>query len=67
MSDSTYHVTGMTCGGCVASLTRALEAALPGCTVEVELDGGTVTVQGPHDAAQVADAVDDAGFELVPG
>ena len=30
METTTYRVKGMTCDGCVRTLTRALEAALPG-------------------------------------
>jgi copper chaperone len=61
----TYRVDGMTCGGCVASLTRALQHALPGLGIEVTLEGGLVRVQGSHDAAKVEQAVSAAGFTFV--
>jgi copper chaperone len=61
----TYRVDGMTCGGCVASLTRALRAALPGLEVEVTLAGGLVRIQGAHAVARVERAVSDAGFTYV--
>ncbi|MFT7621586.1 MAG: copper chaperone [Myxococcota bacterium] len=63
---TTYGVDGMTCGGCVGSLTRALETALPGHEVNVQLEGGQIQIGGDHDPAQVARAVADAGFELRP-
>lgn len=58
-------VTGMTCGGCVASVERVL-GALPGVArVEVTLQPGEARVV--YDAARVAPetlvkAVVDAGF-----
>jgi copper chaperone len=61
----TYRVDGMTCGGCVASLTRALQNALPGLQIEVTLDGGLVRVHGTHDVAKVQQPVSAAGFTLV--
>ena len=41
MSDeTTYRVKGMACEGCVATVSEALAAALPGVAVHVVLDGG---------------------------
>ena len=62
--ETLYKVEGMTCGGCTASVTRALERALPGVKVEVSLEGGTAKVTGEHDAGAARDAIEDAGFEL---
>lgn len=59
-----YRVNGMTCGGCVRSVTNAITRALPGTTVTVALEAGEVTVTGPQTAEAVAQAVDDAGFEM---
>ncbi|HEY3002046.1 MAG TPA: heavy-metal-associated domain-containing protein [Kribbellaceae bacterium] len=65
----TYHLTGMTCGHCVSAVTEELRA-LPGVTgVTVDLvPGGTSTVQVTSatelDPARVAEAVDEAGYEL---
>ena len=65
METTTYKVDGMTCGGCVAALTRTLQKALPGLEVEVQLEGGLVRVAGAHDAAAVENAVGEAGFTYV--
>lgn len=60
-------ITGMTCGGCVKSVTRVL-SALPGVdNVDVSLERGKATVR--FDPARVGDpqfraAVEDAGFEM---
>ncbi len=58
----TYIVGGMSCEGCLRSVTKAIEAAIPGASVEVDLAAGRVSVEG-GEASQVAQAVDDAGFE----
>lgn len=65
MSDkTTYKVEGMTCGGCVNSVTNALKRAMPDVDVEVVLEGGEVTVAGAHEEDQVRQAVEDAGFDF---
>ncbi len=60
----TYLVKGMTCEGCVRAVTNAIQRAVPGAGVEVDLEGGTVTVEGGADESVVAQAVADAGFEF---
>ena len=65
--ESTYQVSGMTCGHCVNSVSTEL-SALPGVTdVQVDLAGGRVTVtsQNPLDVDAVRAAVDEAGYDLV--
>lgn len=63
---STYSVTGMTCGHCVASVTEEVEQ-IPGVEhVQVELESGAVTVTSaePVDADTVRSAVEEAGYQL---
>lgn len=66
-STSTYNVTGMTCAHCVQSVTKAL-SRLPGVSgVRVDLDSGDVEVDsadGAVDRAEVAGAVEEAGYSL---
>lgn len=62
MQTATYKVDGMTCGGCVASVKRALNKKLPGVDVDVTLADGRVTITGDHQAQAVKDAVEKAGF-----
>ena len=62
--DTTYRVSGMTCGGCVRSVTRAVEAALASVEVEVSLEQGSVRIRGHHDPEAVKRAVEDAGFSF---
>ena len=62
--EATYKVDGMTCGGCVGSVQRALNAALPETQVQVSLEKGEVNIAGAHDADAVKTAVEDAGFDF---
>jgi copper chaperone len=59
---ATYKVQGMTCEGCARSVTRAVAAVLPAVRTQVSVQSGTLTVDGEHDEAAVACAVEDAGF-----
>jgi len=66
MSESTYTVTGMTCGHCVASVTEEI-SEIDGVTdVAVDLPTGAVTVTSstPLDSADVRAAVKEAGYQL---
>ncbi len=58
----TYRVTGMTCGGCAASVEKAIKAAVPGSSVSVNLENKAVTVDGAEDDAKIRQAVEGAGF-----
>lgn len=61
-------VQGMSCGGCVSGVTKALEA-IPGVSgIQVTLDGGKVSLSyDPHQAGPdlVRAAIREAGFEVV--
>ena len=66
MSTTTYTVTGMTCGHCVASVTEEL-AEIDGVeTVDVTLESGEVVVtsNAPLERVSVERAVNEAGYEL---
>ncbi|MGW1957763.1 heavy-metal-associated domain-containing protein [Streptomyces sp. NPDC001920] len=66
MSTTVYAVSGMSCGHCKATLTKAI-GELDGVTgVGVDLATGQVTVTsaGEPDDALIAEVVDDAGYEL---
>ncbi len=61
----TYLVGGMTCSGCVKSVTNAITAQYPSVEIEVELDGGKVRVEGEVEDVRIATLVEDAGFSYV--
>lgn len=68
METITMNVNGMTCGGCVASVTRVLKS-VPGVSdVAVTLNPGAAKVT--FDPARTAapalrNAVEDAGYDVV--
>ncbi|MFD0148503.1 heavy-metal-associated domain-containing protein [Streptomyces sp. NPDC055721] len=61
-----YAVSGMTCGHCRTAITKSVSALDGVITVDVDVNGGLVTVAtgGEPDDAAIAAAVDDAGYEL---
>ena len=60
----TLHVTGMTCEHCVKTVSEAVRA-LPGTQdVAVDLDHGTVTVQGNPDPQAVREAITEEGYDV---
>lgn len=56
-------VQGMTCGHCVAAISRAVDAL--GGRAQVDLTRGTVTVEGTTDVAAVRRAIEDEGYTVV--
>ncbi|NMG14676.1 heavy-metal-associated domain-containing protein [Aromatoleum bremense] len=66
MAETVIRVEGMSCGGCVRSVTAALKS-LPGVTdADVSLESAQARVQ--YDPAtvseqQLREAVEDAGFD----
>ncbi|WP_448624039.1 heavy-metal-associated domain-containing protein [Geodermatophilus sp. URMC 64] len=65
---TTFQVTGMTCDHCRRAVTEEI-GRVDGVTgVVVDVPTGTVTVSAEHpvDRADIAAAVDEAGYVLVP-
>jgi copper chaperone len=68
METITMNVKGMSCGGCVASVTRVLKAVPGVAEVNVTLNPGAAKVT--FDPARTAapalrSAVEDAGYDVV--
>lgn len=65
MEQAKIHVEGMTCGGCVASVTRVLKA-IPGVEfVDVSLEPAEASVRfdpARTDLGALKRAIDGAGF-----
>lgn len=61
-----YTVTGMTCQHCVDAVSEEIGKVDGVAGVQVDLGNGLVTVTsaGPLDQADVAAAVDEAGYDL---
>lgn len=59
----TLSVTGMTCGHCVQSVTKALQA-VPGVDmVSVSLDTGRARVEGKAGPGALIRAVEEQGYK----
>jgi copper chaperone len=65
MSEKTFLISGMSCGGCVNSLTRVLRT-VPGIEpLKVEVGKASLRLDDTVPAGAVKAAVERAGFELV--
>jgi copper ion binding protein len=65
---TTFQVEGMTCDHCRNAVTTEV-SAVPGVqAVTVDVEAGTVTVSAdrPVDRSDIAAAVDEAGYTLLP-
>ena len=65
---SEYTVRGMTCGHCAGAVTEEV-TKIPGVTdVQVDVATGRVSVAAdrPVSADAVTEAVEEAGYEVVP-
>jgi copper chaperone CopZ len=68
IGSTTFSVSGMTCAHCQRAVTDEIAAVDGVETVAVDLASGTVSVTTtqPVDRADIAAAVDEAGYVLVP-
>ena len=66
MCTETYDVVGMTCDHCVRSVTAEVSALDDVSEVQVDLPTGKVhvTSQQPLPAAQLREAIEEAGYAL---
>jgi copper chaperone len=60
----TYRVGGMTCSGCVAAVTRAIQRLDPQAQVAVDLASGQVSIDARLARDAVQRAVEAAGFSV---
>ena len=61
----TFEVNDMTCGHCVSTITKALKAADPLAKVSVDLATHLVEIDSTEDAAELSDAIKEAGYTPV--
>ncbi len=67
MKTELFKVNGMTCGGCVNSLTHALKAVIGVIEVNITLTSGAVLVQYDEHLTspqRLKLAVEDAGYSV---
>lgn len=65
MAQKAYQVEGMTCDHCVAAVTSEVTKVSGVNAVDVQLEGGVVTVTGEEFSDDdIRAAVDEAGYEM---
>ncbi|WP_181705943.1 heavy-metal-associated domain-containing protein [Chthonobacter rhizosphaerae] len=57
-------VTGMTCGGCVKSVEKAVKRTDETAAVTVDLASGSVTIDSSKPAEAFKSAIEAAGYEV---
>jgi len=63
--EKTYTIDGMSCGGCVNSLTRVLKS-VPGIEpIKIEVGKAHLRLDERATSQTVRDAVDRAGFKVI--
>ncbi|HYF84873.1 heavy-metal-associated domain-containing protein [Azospirillum sp.] len=60
----TLKVSGMSCGHCAQTVTKAVEALPSVERALVDLKEGQVTVEGNAEEATIRQAIEDAGYEV---
>jgi copper chaperone len=57
-------VSGMTCGGCINAVTRAIHSQDPSAKVQVDLSTQTISLETTLSQAQASQLIADAGFPV---
>jgi copper chaperone CopZ len=55
-------INDMTCGGCVASITRVVKGLDPNAKVDANVETKNVNIDSPVDTEAVVAAITNAGF-----
>jgi copper chaperone len=58
-------VSGMTCGGCINAVTRAVQAQDPQAKVQADLASQIVTLETSLTAVEASQLITDAGFPVI--
>jgi len=61
-----FAIPDMTCGGCVGSITRAVQAVDPAARVRADLESHTVEIDSTTTPAALATVIAEAGFTVNP-
>lgn len=62
----TLTIKGMTCQGCVNSVTKIVKRADPGADVAIDLASGKLEAKTQASAASLAELITKAGYEARP-
>lgn len=58
-------VSGMTCGGCINAVTRAIQSQDPEAKVQADLASQTVNLETSLSPEQASQLITDAGFPVL--
>lgn len=61
-----FQVNDMTCGHCVATITRAVAGADPAAKVDIDLPTHRVRISTAGEAQRFENAIREAGYTPVP-
>jgi copper chaperone len=61
------QVEGMSCGGCVRSVTKSVQAVDGNAKVDVDLESKKVRVETQASLDAVKSAISDAGYDVTAG
>lgn len=62
-----FHVEGMSCGGCVKGVTKAVQAVDSNATVDVDLKSKKVRVDSRASLEGISSSIIDAGYPVTEG
>ena len=60
----TLKVSGMTCGGCINAVTRAVQSQDPSAKVQADLATQTVKLETTLSESQASQLITEAGFPV---
>ena len=63
----TLKVSGMTCGGCINAVTRAIQVKDPQAKVQADLATQVVSLETSLSPEMAAELIADAGFPVAQG
>jgi copper chaperone len=59
-----FQIKGMTCGHCVRTVTRAVQAADATAKVDIDLAAGRARIESAQSAEAIAAAIRAEGYEV---
>lgn len=65
LKDHELKIDGMTCGGCVRSVEKAIERADPAARAEVSLAAGRASIRSALERNAFVEAIEAAGYDIV--
>ena len=61
------RIEGMTCGGCVTSVKKAVSSADETASTEIDLTSGIARIETALPRNRIVEAIEAAGYDVVAG